>query len=200
MPRAGNPHWSGWHWRGRALRPGPSDFFSLLKTTHTAARRTGPETRRELMYSTTSSASTKRSAVPQKSEAIFWTGNDLSHSSRPPFRRAFFRAYSTFLGGDRNRLHVACCLAWLRRALPPLQARRLSAGGPARSHSASRGGSDWAARLPLILEAVNHLKVRSCLIDGRWCAATTGAWPPSTCCAGGETSPRRSSMSSTCRS
>jgi hypothetical protein len=38
MPRAGNPHWSGWHWRGRALRPGPSDFFSLLKTTHTGRK------------------------------------------------------------------------------------------------------------------------------------------------------------------
>jgi bifunctional non-homologous end joining protein LigD len=30
----------------------------------------------------------------------------------------------------------------------------------------TRGGHDWAARYPLIVEAVNHLKVRSCLIDG----------------------------------
>ena len=30
----------------------------------------------------------------------------------------------------------------------------------------TRGGHDWSARYPLIVEAVNHLKVRSCLIDG----------------------------------
>ena len=30
----------------------------------------------------------------------------------------------------------------------------------------TRNGHDWAARYPLILEAVNRLKVRSCLIDG----------------------------------
>jgi bifunctional non-homologous end joining protein LigD len=28
------------------------------------------------------------------------------------------------------------------------------------------GGHDWAAHYPLVVEAVNHLKVRSCLIDG----------------------------------
>jgi hypothetical protein len=27
-------------------------------------------------------------------------------------------------------------------------------------------GNDWTTRFPLIVEAVNHLKVRSCLIDG----------------------------------
>jgi bifunctional non-homologous end joining protein LigD len=27
-------------------------------------------------------------------------------------------------------------------------------------------GNDWTARYPLVVEAVNHLKVRSCLIDG----------------------------------
>ena len=27
-------------------------------------------------------------------------------------------------------------------------------------------GNDWADRFPLVVEAVNHLKVRSCLIDG----------------------------------
>ena len=27
-------------------------------------------------------------------------------------------------------------------------------------------GHDWAARYPLVVEAVNHLKVRSCLVDG----------------------------------
>jgi bifunctional non-homologous end joining protein LigD len=30
----------------------------------------------------------------------------------------------------------------------------------------TRRGNDWADRFPLIVEAVNHLKVRSCLIDG----------------------------------
>jgi ATP dependent DNA ligase domain len=30
----------------------------------------------------------------------------------------------------------------------------------------TRNGHDWAARYPLIVEAVNRLKVRSCLIDG----------------------------------
>ena len=29
----------------------------------------------------------------------------------------------------------------------------------------TRRGSDWADRYPLIVEAVNHLSVRSCLID-----------------------------------
>ena len=30
----------------------------------------------------------------------------------------------------------------------------------------TRRGNDWANRYPLIIEAVNHLNVRSCLIDG----------------------------------
>jgi ATP-dependent DNA ligase len=30
----------------------------------------------------------------------------------------------------------------------------------------TRGGDDWAQRYPLVVEAGNHLKVRSCLIDG----------------------------------
>src|SRR6478609_8769523 len=30
----------------------------------------------------------------------------------------------------------------------------------------TRKGNDWTTRYPLVLEAVNHLKVRSCLIDG----------------------------------
>jgi bifunctional non-homologous end joining protein LigD len=30
----------------------------------------------------------------------------------------------------------------------------------------ARQGNDWSARFPLVVEAVNHLKVRSCLIDG----------------------------------
>ena len=30
----------------------------------------------------------------------------------------------------------------------------------------TRNGHDWANRLSLVVEAVNHLQVRSCLIDG----------------------------------
>ena len=30
----------------------------------------------------------------------------------------------------------------------------------------TRRGNDWTQRYPLVIEAVNHLKVRSCLIDG----------------------------------
>jgi bifunctional non-homologous end joining protein LigD len=30
----------------------------------------------------------------------------------------------------------------------------------------TRRGNDWADRFPLVVEAVNHLQVRSCLIDG----------------------------------
>jgi bifunctional non-homologous end joining protein LigD len=30
----------------------------------------------------------------------------------------------------------------------------------------TRRGNDWTQRYPLVVEAVNHLNVRSCLIDG----------------------------------
>jgi bifunctional non-homologous end joining protein LigD len=30
----------------------------------------------------------------------------------------------------------------------------------------TRRGNDWTTRFPLVVEAMNHLKVRSCLIDG----------------------------------
>jgi bifunctional non-homologous end joining protein LigD len=30
----------------------------------------------------------------------------------------------------------------------------------------TRRGNDWTTRYPLVVEAVNHLQVRSCLIDG----------------------------------
>ena len=29
-----------------------------------------------------------------------------------------------------------------------------------------RRGNDWTQRFPLVVEAMNHLKMRSCLIDG----------------------------------
>jgi ATP-dependent DNA ligase len=31
----------------------------------------------------------------------------------------------------------------------------------------ARRGNDWTTRYPLVVEAVKHLQVRSCLIDGR---------------------------------
>jgi bifunctional non-homologous end joining protein LigD len=37
---------------------------------------------------------------------------------------------------------------------------------PVRIRLITRKGNDWTARYPLVAEAVNHLKVRSCLIDG----------------------------------
>ena len=37
---------------------------------------------------------------------------------------------------------------------------------PVGIHLLTRNGNDWSARFPLVVEAVNHLKVRSCLIDG----------------------------------
>ena len=43
-----------------------------------------------------------------------------------------------------------------------LMARR----DPAGIRLITRGGYDWAQRYPLIVEAVNQLKVRSCLVDG----------------------------------
>ena len=43
-----------------------------------------------------------------------------------------------------------------------LMARR----GPVGIRLITRRGNDWTSRFPLGVEAVNHLKVRSCLIDG----------------------------------
>jgi len=39
----------------------------------------------------------------------------------------------------------------------------------------TRNGNDWSARFPLVVEAVNHLNVRYCLIDGEVvCCDDTG--------------------------
>jgi bifunctional non-homologous end joining protein LigD len=43
-----------------------------------------------------------------------------------------------------------------------LMARRDSVG----IRLITRRGNDWSDRFPLVVEAVNHLKVQSCLIDG----------------------------------
>jgi bifunctional non-homologous end joining protein LigD len=45
-----------------------------------------------------------------------------------------------------------------------LMARRDSVG----IRLMTRRGNDWTIRFPLVVEAVNHLKVRSCLIDGEY--------------------------------
>src|SRR6188472_591316 len=61
----------------------------------------------------------------------------------------------------------------------------------------TRGGHDWSARYPLVVEAVNHLKVRSCLIDGEVvCCDERGLAASFSDIAG--TSRRRSSTPSTC--
>ena len=61
----------------------------------------------------------------------------------------------------------------------------------------TRKGNDWTTRFPLAVEAVNHLKVRSCLSMARSCAATNGGWPPSSCYGTGGTSRKRFYMPST---
>ena len=61
----------------------------------------------------------------------------------------------------------------------------------------TRRGNDWTTRYPLVVEAVNHLKVRSCLIDGEVGAAMRGDWRSSQRFVSGGTSPRRSSTPST---
>jgi hypothetical protein len=55
--------------------------------------------------------------------------------------------------GHPNR--AACCLL-----------RPLASSSPASHPLLTRKGNDWTTRFPLVVEAVNHLKVRSCLIDG----------------------------------
>ena len=60
-----------------------------------------------------------------------------------------------------------------------LMARR----DPAGIRLITRRGNDWSSRFPLVIEAVNHLKVRSCLIDGEvvWC--DDADWPALMCSA-----------------
>jgi ATP-dependent DNA ligase len=41
-----------------------------------------------------------------------------------------------------------------------------------RARFLTRRGNDWSGRFPLVVEAVNHLRVRSCLMTARWCAVT----------------------------
>jgi bifunctional non-homologous end joining protein LigD len=61
----------------------------------------------------------------------------------------------------------------------------------------TRRGNDWTTRYPLVAEAVNHLKVRSCLIDGEVLCCDARGSPRSSCYATAGTSRRRSSTPST---
>src|SRR5215472_4279670 len=69
-----------------------------------------------------------------------------------------------------------------------LMARR----GPIGIHLLTRNGHDWAPRYPLIVEAVDRLKVRSCLIDGEAVACDENG----SRCSNGCGASRRASMSS----
>ena len=62
----------------------------------------------------------------------------------------------------------------------------------------TRRGNDWTQRYPLVVEAVNHIKVRSCLIDGEVVCCDEEGWLPFSCSATAGTSRRRSSTPLTC--
>ena len=105
-------------------------------------------------------------------------------------------------GLHRTLSAIPCRATAVRAGLDPRdQARRLSADGPSRSvgiRLITRRGNDWSHRFPLVVEAVNHLKVRSCLIDGEVVCCDERGWPPFSCSAIAGTSPRHSSTPSTC--
>ena len=62
-----------------------------------------------------------------------------------------------------------------------LMARRDSVG----IRLITRRGNDWSDRFPLVVEAVNHLKVRSCLIDGEVVCCDEDGLAVFDCCAAG---------------
>ena len=62
----------------------------------------------------------------------------------------------------------------------------------------TRGGNDWTTRFPLVVEAVNHLKVRSCLIDGEVVCCDERGLAAFHVLRTAGTSRRPSSMPSTC--
>jgi ATP dependent DNA ligase domain len=64
----------------------------------------------------------------------------------------------------------------------------------------TRRGNDWSERFPLVVEAVNHLKVRSCLIDGEVVCCDEHGLDASTSCDAAATRRSPSSMPSTCSS
>ena len=62
----------------------------------------------------------------------------------------------------------------------------------------TRRGNDWTQRYPLVVEAVNHLKVRSCLIDGEVVCCDERGLTSSSSSATGGTSRTPSCTPSTC--
>ena len=62
----------------------------------------------------------------------------------------------------------------------------------------TRRGNDWTQRYPLVVEAVNHLNVRSCLIDGEVVCCDAQGVTSFQLLRHGGTSPRHSSTPSTC--
>src|ERR1700754_2136138 len=62
----------------------------------------------------------------------------------------------------------------------------------------TRNGHDWAGRYPLVVEAVNHLEVRSCLIDGEVVCCDERGLATFQCSGIGGTSRKRFSTPSTC--
>jgi bifunctional non-homologous end joining protein LigD len=99
-----------------------------------------------------------------------------------PIRRAAIRSDSTLRPdhlhtlGDALRIHPA-----LPGVAPPTDRpsdsnwiheikhdgyRMMARRDPVGIRLITRNGHDWTERYPLVVEAMNHLKVRSCLIDG----------------------------------
>ena len=62
----------------------------------------------------------------------------------------------------------------------------------------TRNGNDWSDRFPLVVEAVNHLKVRSCLIDGEVVCCDERGLAVFHVCASAGTKRAPSSTPSTC--
>ena len=91
---------------------------------------------------------------------IRFRGRRALYSRRYAYRSAFHRALPA-VPADRppsgsNWIHE------IKHDGYRLMARR----DPVGIRLITRRGNDWSDRFPLVVEAVNHLKVRSCLIDG----------------------------------
>jgi hypothetical protein len=73
---------------------------------------------------------------------------------------------------ERMRKRLSPLTGRASSILPPIPSRQapvrlqLDSRDQARIRLITRGGNDWTQRYPLVAEAVNHLKVRLCLIDG----------------------------------
>jgi bifunctional non-homologous end joining protein LigD len=82
----------------------------------------------------------------------------LSHTRRPGFIEPCLPSPADHPPSGSNWIHE------IKHDGYRLMARRdaLSVG----IRLLTRSGHDWASRYPLIVRAVNRLKVRSCLIDG----------------------------------